>query len=130
MKYVVDTCVINMLVDGAIIPETLPRDGEFAATHIQRDELTNTRDPNRRAKLLEKFSDTIDEIIPTESFVLGTSKLAQANLSDGLFYEAIKAALDEKNGGKRNNLQDALIADVAAKNYLRPIAISTKLLTA
>ena len=116
MKYVVDTNIFNKLVDGVIKPEELPDDGEFVATHIQMDELRHTKNEERRQSLLVKFDELIDEIVPTESFVLGTSRLGQGKLGGGASFDGIKADLDSKNKGKANNSNDALIAEVAAKN--------------
>jgi len=116
MKYVVDTSVINKLVDGLIQPEDLPDDGEFVASHIQIDELNRTSDEDRRAKLFLKFARTIDELVPTESFVLGVSRLGEGKLGDGAAYSSVKSQLDALNGGKANNSMDALIAEVAIRN--------------
>ncbi len=116
MKYIVDTSLINKLVDGSVMADELPKDGSFVATHVQMDELDRTKDPQRRAELVRKFSETIDEILPTESFVLDVSRLGRGKLGDGVSYLSIKAALDSLNGGKANNSNDALIAEVAMKN--------------
>lgn len=116
MKYVVDTSLINKLVDGRVLPEELPTDGEFVAAHIQIDEINRTRDEDRRARLFLKFSHTIDEIVPTESFVIATSRLGEDRLGDGVSYALIKRELDSLNGGKASNVQDALIAEIAMKN--------------
>ena len=70
MKYVVDTNIINKLVDGIVTADELPHDGAFVATHVQKDEIERTKDPKRRSDLLKKFSETIDDMIPTSSFVL------------------------------------------------------------
>lgn len=116
MKYVVDTNIINKLVDGIIRPEELPSDGEFVASHIQIDELRRTKNEERREILISKFEEIVDEVVPTESFVLGISRLGQGKLGSGVSYEAIKGDLDSRNGGKANNQSDALIAEVAAEN--------------
>lgn len=116
MKYIVDTSLINKLVDGSVMADELPKDGSFVATHIQMDELNRTKDAYRRAELIRKFSDTIDEVLPTESFVLDISRLDDGKLGDGVSYLSIKTALDSLNGGKANNSNDALIAEVAMKN--------------
>jgi predicted nucleic acid-binding protein len=115
-KYVVDTSLINKLVDGAIAAEELPNDGVFVATHVQIDEINRTKNPERRTKLLEKFSETIGEVLPTESFILDVSRLDEARLSDGVAYESIMEKLDARNKRKPNNSEDALIAEVAMKN--------------
>jgi predicted nucleic acid-binding protein len=114
MKYVVDTSLINELVDGSVHADELPKDGSFVASHIQIDELNRTKNGKRRSELLQKFSETIDEVLPTESFLLGTSRLGEGKLGDGVSYETIKT--DSLNGGKTNNSEDALIAEIAMKN--------------
>jgi predicted nucleic acid-binding protein len=116
MNYVVDTSLINKLVDGTVRAEELPNDGSFVASHIQMDELSRTSNAQRKAKLLEKFSEIIDEVLPTESFVLGISRLGEGRLGDGASYQAIKGDLDSRNKRKKNNSEDALIAEVAMKN--------------
>ena len=116
MKYVVDTSLINKLVDGSVHADELPKDGSFVASHIQIDEINRTKNQKRRSELLQKFSETIDEMLPTESFVLGTSRLDKGKLGDGVSYDAIKTELDSMNKGKTNNSEDALIAEIAMKN--------------
>ena len=116
MKYVVDTSLINKLVDGSVQASELPNDGSFVASHIQFDELSRTKNAQRKAELLRKFAETIDEMLPTESFVLGTSRLDEGKLGDGASYDAIKRELDSLNKGKGNNSEDALIAEIAKKN--------------
>ena len=116
MKYVVDTCLINKLVDGSVHTDELPKGGSFVASHIQFDELNRTKNEKRRAELLQKFCETIDQVLPTESFVLGTSRLDEGKLGDGVSHDMIKRGLDSLNGGKTNNSEDALIAEVAMKN--------------
>ena len=116
MKCVVDTNIINRLVDGTFFLEDLPPDTECVATHVQIDELSNTKDTERRAKLFLKFATTVEYVIPTESTVLGISRVGYSKLSDGNQYNLVKAELDSLNGGKSSNIQDALIAEVAIAN--------------
>ena len=116
MKYVVDTSLINKLVDGSVHVDELPTDGSFVASHIQIDEINRTKNLKRRSKLLQKFAETIDEVLPTESFVLDTSRLDEAKLGDGVSYHTIKTELDSTNKSKSNNSEDALIAEIAMNN--------------
>jgi predicted nucleic acid-binding protein len=116
MKYVVDTSLFNKIADGSAGMDELPKDGGFLATHVQIDELNRTKDEERRAKLFLIFAKTINDVVPTESFILGTSRVDEAKLGDGAPYAAIKKMLDSLNGGKQNNSEDALIAEVALKN--------------
>jgi predicted nucleic acid-binding protein len=116
-KYIFDTNIFNRLVDGTFLLKELPSDAEFAATHIQIDELNKTKDTERRAKFFFRFAETAPAFVPTESFAIGISRLEQAKGSkvDNLAQQ-IRNDLDGLNKSKPNNIQDALIAEVAAAN--------------
>ena len=101
MKYVVDTSLINKLVEGSVNLDELPQDGDLVATNVQIDEISRTKNIELRNLLLSAFDKVIEYNLPTES-------------SES--YKAIKADLDYRNGGKANNRKDALIAEVALKN--------------
>jgi predicted nucleic acid-binding protein len=116
MKYIVDTCIFNKLVDGGLRLDDLPSDGQFVATHIQADELSKTKDSERRERLLLKFSQIAPTRVPTESFVFDVSRFDQSKWSNCRTLQTLKTALDASNGGKSNNIQDALIAEVAIVN--------------
>jgi predicted nucleic acid-binding protein len=141
MKLMFDTNVFNDILDGKIDLTEMPSEAEFFATHIQLDEINNTKDDLRRSQLRSVFHSIIeDETIPTESTVLGVSRLGKSKLSgkkiptetivwdvsrwdeskwsSGELYEKIKIELDKKNGGKTNNIQDALIAEASIFNGL------------
>ena len=91
--YIVDTCIINWLVEGKIHLSDLPVDGRFVATHVQIDELKKTGDSKLRAELLAKFDELDFTIIPTVSFALDTSRMDQANVSGTKRKEAIQMTL-------------------------------------
>ena len=114
--YAVDTNIINWLVDGRLELEQLPSDGDFVATHIQRDELEKTPTEPRRTLLLGKFEKTVDREVPTESIVAGVSRIGMAKVSDGRLYYSLRNALSKLNKAKLNNSHDALIAEVAIEN--------------
>jgi predicted nucleic acid-binding protein len=116
MDCVVDTNIFNRLIDGALSTGDLPANARMVATHIQMDELTSTRNVQRRAQQVKRFETLVDDIVPTESFILDISRLGEAKLGDGRLYGSLLADLDRLNGGKPNNTQDALIAEVAISN--------------
>lgn len=116
MKCMVDTNIFNRLIDGTLSTEDLPAQAKFFATHIQSDEPNATMDVERRARLLGRFETLVDEVVPTESLVLDLSRLDYCRLGDSDLYGTIKVDLDRRNGGKANNVQDALIAEVAITN--------------
>ena len=122
IKYMFDTVAFNRVVDQDISVASLDKCCEIYTTHVQRDELSKTANCEKKAKLLEvcgwvEASGPSDSegLVPTESFVLGKSRLDRAKLSDGSLYNGILSALD-KCKEKDNNKEDALIAETAIKN--------------
>ena len=115
-KYVVDTCVFNWLADSLVKKSALPSDGGFAITHIQVDEINKTKDEERRARLLLVQASLHCELLPTQTVVLDVSRIGHAKLGDGKLFTSLKAELDILNGNRKNNVRDALIAEVAIAN--------------
>jgi predicted nucleic acid-binding protein len=115
-KYVVDTSVFNWVTDSLITRDQLPSDGGFAITHIQVDEINQTKDGERRARLALTQACLYCRLLPTETLVLDVSRIDHAKLGDGRLFSSLKAELDILNGKKRNNARDALIAEVAIAN--------------
>lgn len=115
MRYVVDTNIFNWLVDGLIDLAVFPSDAELVATHVQIDELNRTPDTERRGQLFLNFAKLAPAILPTESGIWGTSRWGESKWNDGQRLISIIAALDERRK-KPNNLEDALIAEVAMAN--------------
>jgi predicted nucleic acid-binding protein len=139
MKYILDTNIFNKILDGNI---DVNFDGEFFVTHVQEDEIYATPNHDRKNQLLKIFKKIIQKDIPTESavwdiskwdsckwggesnskiptesFVLGHSRIGMAKLSNDNLYSEIRDSLDKKKK-KPNNVQDALIAETAIKNNL------------
>jgi hypothetical protein len=139
LKCMFDTRAFNLILDKGFPLESLKDCVTAYATHIQRDEISNTRNPERRSALLHVFKEVVSESVPTDSVVLGVSRLGEACLggkrvvptesavwgvsrwgeakwtaNDNL-YTPIKISLDALNDGKRNNMQDALIAETSIK---------------
>jgi predicted nucleic acid-binding protein len=58
------------------------------------------------------------EVVPSESLIIGVSRIGHAKISANgpSTYDAVKVRLDALNGGKDNNIIDALIAEVAIVN--------------
>lgn len=116
MSYVVDTNIFNKLLDGSINVTSLHKDGQFLVTHIQLDEINNTKDSERRAQLFLMFSKLRPEIVPTESFVWDVSRWDNGKFSDGVLFKKLKQELDTMNKSKLNNVQDVLITEVVIVN--------------
>ncbi len=136
-----DTNIFNHLRDDMADLTPFIGKAKFLVTHIQLDEINNTPDETRRASLLHLFEEITNNSIPTESFVLGASRLGQAKLggdsviptesliwdvsrwdqakwsADDNLYDPIRSKLDDVKK-KPNNIQDAVIAETAIKNGL------------
>lgn len=139
LKCIFDTNVFNRVLDGVISLQSVTCRVIAHATHIQRDEINNTKDPERRAALSEVFVDVVATSTPTGSFVLGVPRSGEARLggervvpttsavwdvsrwdqaswgADDNLYSTFKAELDNLNRNKPNNVHDALIAETSAK---------------
>src|SRR5437762_4966089 len=105
-----DTNVFNRILDGEISLQNLKGCVVAHATHIQRDELNNTKEPKRRADLTQVFervfaeSPPTDYVVPTCSAVWDVSRWDQAKWgADDNLYSMLKDDLDKKRR-KRNNL--------------------------
>ena len=115
--FMFDTNIFNRILDGNIDSKSFTNKGNYFVTHIQKNELQNTKNINRRKLLLTTFESIPQQTMPTESTVFGVSVCGEAKLSskDNL-YEPIRKRLDELNRGKTNNSQDALVAESSIKN--------------
>jgi len=116
MKYVVDTNIVNWLIDGKINDAQLPSDGQFVATHIQIEEINKTADEDRRARLFITLASSLSGILPTETAISGISREGLSKAGDGALFSSIKNSLDSLNNGKHNNINDALIAEASIVN--------------
>jgi hypothetical protein len=136
-----DTNIFNRILAGYGETVSLKGDNKYYITHIQLDEINDTKDETRRNALLKVFHmvnnvriptesavwgvskwdeakySNEETILPTESFVLGHSRLGMAKLSDGNLYTSILNELQKiKPKQNDNNIKDALIAETSIKN--------------
>ena len=112
-----DTNAFNRLLESGTPVDALSGYVAAYATHVQQDELNNTKNDGRRTALAILFGDLSSEwVIPTETTVLGVSRLGGSKLtSEENLYVLLKSDLDKRNGNKRSNVQDALIAETSIK---------------
>ncbi len=114
MDFIFDTNIFNRILDDKTEMNFISDSHTYYVTHIQLDEIKNTSDPARKRKLLDTFEDVGQIERPTESAVIGESRIGKSKIGDGQ-YDQIKNELD-KYGSKENNKRDALIAETAMKN--------------
>lgn len=124
MKYLLDTCVFNWIVNGTHTSSDLPV-GEYLVTHIQRDEIEKVSDEERRNALLSSFKLCEAEQVPTGVFVLGVSRIGQAALGDGGVYHRIYTELSILNGSKRKRQSHMADAIIGATAHVRGVGLVT-----
>jgi predicted nucleic acid-binding protein len=117
--YLLDTNAFNRSLDLNIDPSTITRRGAVFVTHIQVNELSATRRTDRQLALLEILQKIDPARVPTSAAVWNLSEWGGAEWGDanGL-YQPLLAALNERNGAKSNNPQDALIGVTAISRGL------------
>ena len=93
---------------------------EVFVTHIQVDELNKCPDTERRANLFLQMTEVRPQKIPTESFIIGTSRIGSAKIGNGVLIKKLRM-----ENLKRTN--DALIGETAIKNNLTLITNDKKL---
>lgn len=113
-SYMLDTNVFNRVVDRRFAREELPPDAVLVVTHKQVEEVAKTPDAfqERRIQLLLALLEWRPVLAPT-AMVWDATRWGHARWSDGKAYDALRAALDSRNGGRTNNVADALIAEAA-----------------
>ncbi len=117
-KCMFDTVIFNRVVEHKVPVELLAECVDVYATHVQRYEINKTPCPEKKAELNQVFVDLVLEERPTESAVWDEVEWDSAKWSgDDDLYEQIETALDKRKP-KKNNIQDALIAETAIKNNL------------
>ena len=117
--YMLDTTVFNHLLNENTEPSSVPNHLRLFVTHVQLNEIQNTRSPDRRQALLTMFTVVDSTRVPTASAVWGVSEWGEAEwgTEDGLF-ESLLVKLNEKNKSKNNNARDVLIAETAIRRSL------------
>jgi len=134
-----DTNIFNAILDESISLQEIKGKEIFYITHVQMDEINQTKDQKRKVELLKTLTECDTRDISTSSFVLGVSRLGRARLggdiipkdsdipdtltgekrqwgSDINLYDPIREKLNRLNKNKKNNVQDAIIAETAIKN--------------
>lgn len=110
IRVMFDNDILNKIVEGKIDIDRIIKSNkfEFYATHIQTDQVSRCPDNEKRALLTLNLTKLSPIVLPTESFVLGKSRLGEAKLGDGGTLEKIR---------KENlkHTEDALIGEVAIK---------------
>ncbi len=110
IRIMFDNDILNKIVEGQLDIDKIINSNkfEFYATHIQSDQVSRCPDNEKRAMLTLNLTKLSPIIIPTESFILGTSKLGEAKLGNAKTLENLRK-------DNINHTEDALIGEVAIK---------------
>jgi len=120
MKLIFDSNVFDDLIKGKLDLEIIKNISlENYITHIQVDEINECPDKEKRAKLFNFMTEIRPEKIPTESFIIGTSRIGYAKIGDGNLIKELRM----ENYKKTN---DALIGETAIENNLTLITNDRK----
>jgi predicted nucleic acid-binding protein len=133
--YMLDTNVFNTLSKETISLET-SCEALLVATHVQADELRNTRNPVLQQQLLRTFEEITPELISTSSAAWDVSDWDGACWSDddGVFENMLKRVIELDDASKekksiQNQQRDALIAETALKRNLVLVSTDSRLRT-
>lgn len=113
-KIMFDTNIFDAILNSSIDIASFPKNCKYYVTHIQKDEIDAISTPEkqeRKKQLLQTFEKINAENLPTESFILGKSRLGMAKLGNG-------GLLDELRKGNPKHTKDALIGETAIKKDL------------
>ncbi len=113
--FMLDTSAFNKLLDQSFNIDQIRPGLKLFATRIQEDELRKTPDVARREQLVAIFSAFIDNesLMSTETMVWGVGRWGEGKWgASGGHYPALRVRLDELEK-KKNNVQDALVAETA-----------------
>ncbi|MEN3111150.1 type II toxin-antitoxin system VapC family toxin [Uliginosibacterium paludis] len=113
MKYMLDTNIFNLLLDGRFSLSFLSEVNGVFATPIQMEELSKTSDAERRNELLRIFEDVSPHVFsPSFSWDVPGAGWDDGEWSEHNDASQLWVAL-ESNKSKLNNWEDALIAEAA-----------------
>lgn len=114
-EIIFDSHVFDYILDGTLsinkILDSKTKGFEYYMTHIQIGELSDCPEPDKRTKLALVKTRIAPILIPTESFILGTSRLGHARIGDG----AVFSQITKTSENKEKFTNDALIGETAIK---------------
>ena len=115
-RFMFDTNVFGKILKMQVPTSLLTSEHQYFVTHVQKDELNNAPQ-SIRAKLLSVFQVVPQQAIPTESAVVGVSRIDGAKIGDPGLYDSMLQELDRRKPREHgNNIKDALIAETAIEN--------------
>src|SRR5689334_15368080 len=79
--YMFDTNVFNRILDSVISLEVIAGRIPACATHIQRDEINRTKNPERREALARVFVSVVVDSVPTHSSLIDVSSIDESRIS-------------------------------------------------
>ena len=135
--YMLDTHLFDRVAKGQI-PFDVINGRKVFATHVQRDELGRTNDPQLRARLLKTFSEIDPILLVTDTSVFDNSKFDETKWSaENGTYErlltritGLDSASHKRSRDPLNQSRDARIAEAAMNAGLTLVTDDRNLLQA
>lgn len=118
LRVVLDTVIYNRAIEYSKFGKTLWQACQLGhikvvSTHVQRDQLAATPDPEKRDTLLAFFDATSPELAATASVVWDVSKWDEAEFPDDKRIEFFTRALEGTAPAHPGHAKDALLAVTA-----------------
>ena len=118
MRILLDTVIYNRAVENPTFGLLLRRvcnDGliELVTSHVQEDQLSKTRDPQKRKALLSIFANTCSQQTPTAAAAFDVSKWDQAEWPNQERIDFFEKTLASTTASHKGHANDALLAVTA-----------------
>lgn len=117
MPYIVDSDIIERLVDGTINIEDLPSDLPFIASYTHLQKIRKIVDDRRRAELLLRFSALEPKFEPAGPLDMNAPHWEQFKLRDGALLQKLKRDVEAIRGSEIS-LRRLLLAETAIEHKL------------
>jgi len=115
--YIFDTNVFNSILDEEFPVDSLSANMMLCVTRVQFDEIKNTKNQGRGAKLLAVFKEVPQAMTGTDTFLVNESWINQDNIGAATGFKSLLETLNSKKK-KPNNFRDALIGETAINRGL------------
>jgi predicted nucleic acid-binding protein len=117
-RFMFDTDIFRRILKDNIVLDIMKKSKhQYYITHMQLDEL-NKIPHEIKERQRNTFKTMSQELIPTESAVLGVARVGLAKIGDSKLYSNILKELNKKRPENRNNIKDALIGETTLRNSI------------
>lgn len=127
IRIIFDSHLFDSIMDGKLsidrVVDSKTKGFEYYITHVQVEELSNCPEADKRAKLSLIITKIAPILVPTESLVLGTSRLGYTRLGEG----DVLSQITKTSENKEKFTNDALIGEAAIKGRFTLVTNDVKI---